>query len=663
MRRIGQLVVGTVLAGVATVAHAAEPRERASTDSATRSAGRSPSVNSGQLSGVVTDSAGAPIAATLISASGPGGTAVAVCDVDGRFEFRGLNPGTYLLRAHHVGFATSGRHVVDVKPGRSTLRAMSLRRIHAGGDVLQPTLAAGFGVGLEAAGEVGAFREGELRGIGQPDVPGALEPRRLDEAGADSDSSLVPHDHTEKAWRLRRARRSVLKDRMAGVQLARVDEEDTSATPTAAKVSRPSSSVDPLGGLPVSGQFHLLTRATIDSPAELWSTGVLPGQIAYVAVGAPVGQLGWGVRGAVTGSDSGSWVLGGSYMTRPSETHEIELGMSYSKQHYSAGNPDLTLGATDPSDVDQSREAGSFRADGTWAPTSRLTFGYGASLARYGYLEDGRLFSPRGQVTVEPVDRTRVRVTVSRNTLAPGAEEFLPPTSGTWLPPVRTFAALSPAESLQVERTNHLEVAVEREVGATSVVGVRRYYQDVSNQMITIFGARPVAAQSANHYYLTSASGVRVEGWGVSFSHELAGRFHGAVNYSVTRAQWAPWTAAGLSPQTVGVFRTGIERSHDVTTSIETEIPETATQVFVLCRVNTAFSRAEAESLASGLDTRFMVQVKQELPFRPFGDSDWEVLVDVRSLFREPVAGASTYDELLAVSPPKQLVGGLVVHF
>ena len=632
-------------------------------------------MKSGQVSGVVTDSTGAPLEATLISASGPGGTAVTVCDAAGRFKFRGLSPGTYLLRAHRSGFATSHRHVVEVKPGHSTLRAMSLRRIPAGGDVLQPTLAAGFGLGLGTADEGGQFREGALRGIGQPDVAGALalELSRPDDSEIETDSGeedaslLVPHDHTEKAWRLRRARRSVLKDRTAGVlDLVDVDEQDSSASPLTASGARDSglsSAGDPLGPLPVSGQFHLLTRATIDSPAELWSTDVLPGQIAYVSLGAPVGQVGWGVRGAVTGGDSGSWVLGGSYMTRPSETHAIELGMSYSKQHHSAGNRDLTPRATGLSDADRSRKAGSIRADGTWAPAPRLTFGYGASLARYGYLEDGRLFSPHGQVTVEPVDRTRVRVVVSRNMLAPGAEEFLPPTSGTWLPPERTFAALSPADPLQVERARHLEFALEREVGGTSVVGVRRYYQDVSNQMITMFGVRPVDTQSANHYYLTSASGVQAAGWGVSFSHEVAGRVHSAVDYSITRAQWAPWTAAGLSPQTVGIFRTGTEQSHDVTTSIETEIPETATRVFVLCRVNTAFSRAEAESLASGLDTRFALQVKQELPFRPFGDSDWEVLVDVRSLFREQVIGASTYDELLVVSPPKQFVGGLVVHF
>ena len=55
--------------------------------------------------------------------------------------------------------------------------------------------------------------------------------------------------------------------------------------------------------------------------------------------------------------------------------------------------------------------------------------------------------------------------------------------------------------------------------------------------------------------------------------------------------------------------------------------------------------------------------MQQTLPFAPFGDSDWEVLVDVRNLLREQTAGASVYDDLLVVNPPKQFVGGLVVHF
>ena len=120
----------------------------------------------------------------------------------------------------------------------------------------------------------------------------------------------------------------------------------------------------------------------------------------------------------------------------------------------------------------------------------------------------------------------------------------------------------------------------------------------------------------------------------------------------------------GLSPETVGVFRSGHERFHDVTTSVETEIPETATRVLLLYRVNTAFSTVDSgAALSSGLDGRFALRINQTLPFSPIEGSTWEVLIDIRSLFREQVPGASVYDELLVVNPPKQVVGGLVVNF
>ena len=657
MTRLRLLVAGAVILGVAAAAHAAEPRAPENAAEATRKARPgSSAVSSGQLLGVVTDAAGAPLGSTLISASGQAGTVLAVCGADGRFEFRGLRAGTYLLRAHRSGFTTTRRHVVEIKSGLSTLQSMRLRRTSAPGNPNRVLLAAGFAPGLFGSGAA------ELE---QPDV---IDPEGivLDSPDGNDGVEGAPHGHTEKTWRLRRARRSVLKEETDGLQLVRVGELITPVTPTTGlglAASSVNTSGDLPGGFPLSGQFHLLTRATLDSPAGLWSPDALPAQIAYVVLGAPAGEDGWGVRGAVMTGDSWSWVLAGSYVRQISPAHAIRLGMSYSRQHHPGGNVAVPL-IVGSRDLDPSREAGSLRADGTWAPMRRVTVGYGASMAHYGYLEDGRLFSPRAQVTVEPINRTRVRLAVSQNMLAPGAEEFLPPSSGVWLPPERTFAPLSPFDPLRVERAHHVEVTLEREVGRTSTVGLRRFYQAIHDQMITMFGVEPYGpAPLADHYYLTSASGVNVEGWGVSFSHKLAGRVHGTVDYSVSRAQWAPWIAAGLTPQTIGVFRTGAEKFHDVTTLVEAEIPETATRVFVLYRVNTAFARPKAESLRSGLAGRFALRVKQTLPFKPFGGSDWEVIVDVRSLFRERVAGASAYDELLVVNPPKRFVGGLVVNF
>ena len=105
-----------------------------------------------------------------------------------------------------------------------------------------------------------------------------------------------------------------------------------------------------------------------------------------------------------------------------------------------------------------------------------------------------------------------------------------------------------------------------------------------------------------------------------------------------------------------------MERFHDVLGALQADIPETATRVFVRVRVSTAFVRADSED-PTGADTRFDIQVNQALPFSPIEGSRWEVLVSVRSLFFEPHAAASMFDELLVARPPRQVVSGLVVHF
>ena len=161
------------------------------------------SSGSGRLVGVVTDTAGAPVEATLVSATGPAGVSLAVCDADGRFEFRALSPGTYLLRTHVAGLDAGRRSVVEVRPGLATTYSITLRRQVAA----SPTpnfLAAGFG----SQGSVFDAPNDSGAGVQPDDV--------ASETGVDTTptrtGSGAPHDDSEKAWRLRRARRSVLKD-------------------------------------------------------------------------------------------------------------------------------------------------------------------------------------------------------------------------------------------------------------------------------------------------------------------------------------------------------------------------------------------------------------------------------------------------------------------
>ena len=635
MRASLQFVVGLFLIVIGGAAVAAREAPGPAPENAVPAADSIAPGTPGRLQGTVTDGSGVPLDDTLLSATGPSGTALAVCDADGRFEFRNLRPGRYLLRAHMHGFASAARHLVQVQSGRATTRAVMLRRTAAAGR--QPrVLAAGFGL---AAGQI------EERGTAPAPAP----------------VRVAPHDDSERAWWLRRARRSVLKDAaVAGVAAAGWTGGDPATVPWFDDHANAAPEGDLTDRLPVSGQLQLLTRTRLHASHGFQPSTVLPGQIAYVSLGEDDVDRTWGVRGAVRTGDARSWVLAGTFAADPSAVHTLDVGLSYSRQRVESrpGRGATDLLAPDNAADHPRRDAGRVRVDGRWTVAESMTLAYGATVAGYSYLDSAALVSPRATVTVTPLAGTRVRLAVSQSQLAPGAEEFLPLSDGVWLPPERTFAALRPGDPLRAERTRHVEVAVERDVGSAITVGVRRFAQAVDDQILTLFGAAPPGHGGTDHYYLANTPGATADGWAVMVAHALGDRLTGSVDYRVIDVAWLPGPPIGL---TAGL-PDGPATIHDVTTALETAIPETATRVLLLYRFNSAFGRQEDGLLRTGRGGRFAVRVRQTLPITIEG-SRWEVLVDVRSLFREPVAGASVYDELLVVNPPKEVVGGLVVHF
>ena len=625
----------------------------------------------GELAGVVTTTGGVAVGDVLISLSGPGGSALAVSDAAGRFRFDALAAGRYLLRTHPAG-AGAGRRFVRIAPGAAVFEPFVLDETGASGRELRFAGGAfplgGAPVTHVPAGD-DALPSGEEAAGGAP----AAE-------AADSGSRAAVADARRRGgrtWWLRRARRSVLKERTPGASLVqRGGGRAPGSGETAGFAERwaaaghapPGHPLAGLPGLPISGEVQLLTRATLAGPGFLWPSAAWPGQVAYVSV-APSGPGDWALRGTVdvtTGATS-SWAIAGWYAAEPRGDHDLQVAISYSRQAHAAA-ADLRLDGGGPVDAGlPSREVGRLDVVDTWTVSPALEVGYGAELARYGYLEDGRLFSPRSSVTVAPAARTRVRAALSRNLTAPGGEQFLPPLDGVWLPPERTYTSLSGFQDLQAQEVRHAEVGLERDLGARAAVGVRRFSQTVDGQLLAMFAPGAHAPPgtlpaSGGHYYLTAAGGVDAEGWGVTFSQELDERLRGAVDYRVVRAEWTPPGAAGAA-QPAGLPRAGRQRFHDATATLEAEIPETSTRVVARCRVSTAFARPGRDGVTSGLDARFDVQVTQALPFAPFEGSDWELLVALRSLFHGPAEGASIHDELLVVDPPRQLVGGLVVHF
>ena len=593
------------------------------------------------IHGLVTDDAGAPVAGAMVSAIGAS-TTFAIADRSGKFELGALTPGSYLVRAHRAGFAASRTVAVEVRAGGRVSSTITLRKA-------DPQILAA-GVGLLGTVETAAGRD-DATGPGTSGEP------------VDS-----VDDQTETAWRIRHARRGILKD--ADIPLI-VDESS----------SNPFAAVDVLGravgsparlatsffaDTPFSGQVNLLTTSSFDTPQQLFSGSNVARGTAYARVGAPVGTQGdWTVRGAITQADITAWLVAGSYQTRAPARHQYEFGMSYSMQRYDGGNP---LALRDV--ADGSRNAGMVYALDTFTVSPSLWVSYGGRYAQYDYLEHRTLVSPRVALTLTPTDGFRISALASQRAHAPGAEEFLPPgDTGIWLPPQRTFSSLEPGQGLDAERTTLVAFEVERDVAA-STIAFRAFRQKTDDQLVTVFGAELPAQPIAKlgHYLIGNVGDVAARGYTAEFRTNIVGRIQSSVAYSLATAEMDPANNLRflllLAPSATRPSR---ERIHDLATTIHAEVAETSTKVLVLYRLSNGFARPALAGTEGadrpGIDSRFDVQVRQSLPFLDFSAARWEMLVAVRNFFREASDDQSVYDELLTVRPPKRIVGGVTVHF
>ena len=171
-----------VCAASASSAHAQFPsKPQASAAYAVAAAGRQ-----GELRGLVQDDQGRPIAGAVVSAVGS--TSVfAVSGEDGRFTFRSLPAGPYLVRAHLQNYLPARGRLVQVTADSKSVTTIALAR--------------------------------RSDTTSTPSVVAA--------SIAPEDTSVQPteaqHGHDEVSWRLRHLKRSVLKD--AGQSIAEADAE------------------------------------------------------------------------------------------------------------------------------------------------------------------------------------------------------------------------------------------------------------------------------------------------------------------------------------------------------------------------------------------------------------------------------------------------------
>jgi hypothetical protein len=507
----------------------------------------------GSILGTVQDEKGAPVAGAMVSAFGSS-SAVAVTDRTGRFELRPLPPGPYLVRAHSSGFIASRAQIVDVRPSARSASSIALRHSPTPGNLSSyPIAAAGIGVSIEPA----------------PAPADATDP-----AGTADPSSS--DDHSDIAWRLRHLRRGVLKEATVTDELFAGLPNDEGSFGAGGfgnhSVGSPAHlAANFFAGTPFSGQVNLLTTGSFDSPQQLFSNNNFSRGIAYLALGAPVGEhADWTMRAALTQGDVASWIVAGEYVTRAPARHRYDIGLSYSTQRYEGGNF-----AALQSLADGSRNAGALYGFDTFSIAPRVTLTYGGRYARYDYLDGQSLLSPRVALTFQPANHFRVSTLLSSRAVAPGAEEFMPRIdSGIWLPPQRTFSSVMTGRPLQAERTNHVEFEMEHDI-ALATVSVRAYRQRVTDQLVTLFGMDLPGAPTGGHYFLSNAGDADASGMSAGLRAAFAHRVHGSVEYSVTQAQSTTSAeSAYLMLVAPKVLRPERERIHDVSTSVETEVPK-----------------------------------------------------------------------------------------
>jgi hypothetical protein len=582
-----------------------------------------------ELKGVVTDDVGKPLAGAVVSALGST-SAFAVSNEEGQFTFRNLPPGPYLIRAHLQNYLPSRGRVVQVTADGRTTSTIELTRRPSESD--PSVLAAGVGIPGEAAS-----------------APAEAE----------------RHEHDEVAWRLRRLKRSVLKDAEATV--AGLNGDDSLLGDSFSSVGRAFGDSARLATslfseLPLSGQFNLLTSTSFDQPQDLFSLdGPAPRGVAYLAIAAPGSSGDWTMRGTMTQGDLASWIVAGSYLRHQPATHAYEAGVSYSMQRYIGGNGEALVAMRDGS-----RNVGTMYAIDNWRVTPALQFSYGAKYARYDYLEDRGLVSPRATVTLQPDpnDTLKVRTSVMHREVAPGAEEFIPPSVGLWLPPERTFSQISHAGFVP-ERHDQVEIAVDRQWSNNILVGFRAFTEQVQDQVVTIFGmALGDKPSEIGHYQVGSAGDFSAHGWGVTFSRTVGEQLRATVDYTQAQARWRGGSSdSDILAMVVPSVRRTDERIHDVTATVESVVAPTSTRLFIVYKLNTAYAASEFGETAPTAGVRFDVQVNQALPFMNFTSAQWEMLVAVSNLFKEALYENSVYDELMVVRPPKRVLGGVTVRF
>ena len=477
------------------------------------------------------------------------------------FEMRTLSPGPYLLRAHLAGFVASRGQVVDVRPSARASSSIALRHVSGG----------------EHAGVISGAGRRRRR-----DAP----TRRRRRAGADPAATA----NTRGRDRQRRSRRA----RVAPAARAPDDPEGRDGSRGDGRGADAPSDDGGFGGqnvfgrvtnssarlasnffaaTPFSGQVNLLTTGSFDTPQQLFSADNFAHNTAYLALGAPVGEhADWTVRAALTQGDIASWIVAGEYTTRAPARHRYDIGLSYSTQRYEGGNFATLRDVTDGS-----RNAGALYAFDTFSisPVADADLRRPLRALRLPRRRQPDQPARRADATSRPITsasarccraarwrrapRSSCRGSTAASCCRRSARSPRSPPAGRSKPSAPTT---SRSRSSATSRRPPSRCAPS---GSTSTTRSSRCSASTCR----------TRRRRVGHYFLGNVGDVDASGSSAGVRAAIAGRVHGSVEYSMTRAHVASPDLGYMLVLDPSALRLDRQQIHDVATSIETEVPET----------------------------------------------------------------------------------------
>ena len=353
--------------------------------------------------------------------------------------------------------------------------------------------------------------------------------------------------------------------------------------------------------LPFSGEVNLLTTGAF-APGGLFAGDGLPRGVAYLAIGAPTPRR--RLDGARGDERRGSRRRGSSparSCRSAGRSTRTTSGLSYSTQEYQGGNP-AALAAVTRRQPQRRRDLRARPLDRRARRVLRIR----RALRPLRLSRSAAGCSARGPASRSSrVKGTRVTALLAQRMVAPGAEEFLSPRHRRAVAAARAhvLAARRPRPARRARALPRR--ALEHEFSDAYVVGVRRFFQGVDDQLVTLFGVpMPRGSAIGRALLRRRARGVDAQGWAFRLSPPTSKRVRGSIDYSRDAAAAGP--RAATSASLVSGPRAGpagaSKSIHDITTSFQTDIPETATRVFVLYKINSGYMRGDSDSPSAGLD-------------------------------------------------------------